>query len=1061
MFACQTSDSLIPNPDPVEGETEFLSADSQSGDRSKDNGYGAEDDLAAADAEGSNDGSDRTVEEGDIYRVIGDYLIVNLNSYRGLQIIDFSNVNNPEIVGRLRVSGTPVEMYVVGTRAIILMNNWRGYYGSRSSINVDSYTGGLVLAVDIQDPENPVITDRAQVPGYILTSRLTRGGGQEAVYVAANDWGSYENNWEYSTVVRSFSIEDDGELETKSTINLGGYVRDIQATPEALLVARYDWNLHDYQSTVALIDISNPDGTMVEGSEILVAGMVEHKSRMNLYKGILRVVSGSTWSGTQTNHLQTYNVADISNPIAVDHDTFGAGERLFATIFVENKAFFVTYLQVDPFHAFEIDDQGNATAKVEYVISGWNDFFRTVYSNTRLIGIGMNDENSRTMAVSLYDISDLENPEPFIARAEVSADSSWSEARWDDRAFSVLENAVSVENDDGVLETGLVLLPYSGYSSNYEDYFAGVQIFTFSENSLTPRGSMNHGTQVRRSFLANESTSANLSEAELSLFDHTSPDDPQELGRVELAPNYTDLFIYGDHTARLKYKRDYYGWYDYYADSQNNELEIVPADQDPDTALAVASVEIPINAQVVQVQALAASIQSNWEYNEGENDYDVTTIIQLYDLSDPTNPEPAGTLETDQIQYSGYGYYYPGWGGMEDDVAVGGIRDMAYYPYYGYGASNVYSVGDSLVFASNVWESELEGMEHYCHIYPEHYYDEKCEVENPETGYVDCVYYSGGITCTSLNGGPTTCSGSIQRCTTDGDGEYDCVEVDPNSIPTTEYCYDYERYRYWSHFDINIVDVTDPNNPVLHPTISMPTEENAAGILVDGSTLYISYSIPYEVENDTRPYARYYFKTIDLSDPANPSVGSGINVPGQLIQVDGNIVYTRDFVWGDEIVETALNKLIVEDGLAYLQARRRFIDQEVHTMLLDGLGHALVTHQLSWRVANEDPNFSWEDRVENLTILDVEGDDFPILSTFEVDNWASLQGVEEGRALFSVPGGLLVVNVVDPTEPFAQAYFSTLGWPTKILINAGEIMFAAGRYGIYSFGLDVFNLLSE
>ena len=87
-------------------------------------------------------------------------------------------------------------------------------------------------------------------------------------------------------------------------------------------------------------------------------------------------------------------------------------------------------------------------------------------------------------------------------------------------------------------------MPFSGYSSEAETYTAAVQIFTFSEQSLTRRGVMDHGTWVRRSFQADDTTTANLSEAELSLFDNSNPDQPLELGRAELAPNYSQFCLF-------------------------------------------------------------------------------------------------------------------------------------------------------------------------------------------------------------------------------------------------------------------------------------------------------------------------------------------------------------------------------------------------------------------------------------------------------------------------------------------------------------------------------------
>ena len=1025
--------------DPPTGQSDFVSADGRNGEATQESDRNAA--PGAADEDGFSGGGERTVEEGDIYRVLSDSKILNLNSYRGLQIIDFADVTDPEVIGRVRVTGSPVELYAVDGRAYVLLNNWRSYYGNREDIAVEEVQGGLVMAVDIRDPSNPVVTGQARVPGWIRTSRLTSGGGGVALYVVSNDYDG-----DSQTRVRSFGLTAEGKLIERSSIDLGGYVQDIQATTEALLVARHDYSNDNGRTTVALVDISNPDGTMVEGAQVRLSGIINNKTNMNLYNGILRTASGNSWgSSGNTNHVETFDVSDMHNPVAIDHDTFGAGESLFATLFLGNKAFFVTYRRVDPFHAFSIDDEGNAVEMAEYVISGWNDYFRPVFDDDRLIGIGVNDEGSRTMAVSLYDITDLSNPDPFITRAEVEADSSWSEARWDDRAFSVLQDAVEVEAGD-TLETGLVLLPFSGYSQEEERYISAVQIFTFSENTLTRRGVMRHGTPVRRSFLGNETTTANLSEAELSLFDHTTPDEPVELGRVDLAPNVSDFLVYGDYGVRFHSNSDWYWWY---SDTHlsPDELHIISLDDDPDIARAVAVVEVPSRSRIYKVGSLLVAV--SLEYVEVDEEWEYQAFIQVFDLSDPTNPELAGTLITDRVQpsYSYYGGYY----GDGDcfDCGRGGY----------YSQAEAYALESALVFVQRMPHNELEGVEEVCSTYPTDRYSYDCW--NEEDGsYDSCEYNSGSIRCRSLDGGPEACTGAIYHCEMDDEGEVTCEEVDPSDVPTEENCYDYERYRYWQHFAFDTLDLSDPSNPTVITRFEFGDREEAVGIVADGDTLHANYKIAAALEGDARPYVRYYVRDIDLTVPDHPRLSTNINIPGELIAVDDDTFFTKDFIWGTEIVETALNRLRVFEGRAYLQARREFPDEIVNNVVLDGNDHMLVSKQLAYHIVSRDPSFDWNEWHTDLVILDLDSDDLAVLSESEVDRWASLREARLGRALFSVPGGLLVLNTSNPSRPFAQAYFPTMGWPTRILAHDRDIFMAAGRYGMYRFSLDSFNLLS-
>ena len=1032
-------------PDPEPGATDFISADGYAGQQSQDNRADPEA-APGEDQDGAGEGDERTVEEGDIYRVLDGQRVLNLNAFRGLQVVNFQDVDQPVIEGRAAMTGYPVEMYVVGDFAYVLMNNWRGYWASRHDTRPEQYEGGLLVSVDISDPSNPQIIDKAQVPGYIRTSRLTRSNQGIALYAVANWYGQFEDELGDTvsgsyTYVKSFQVTD-GEIAQRTELNLGGYVGDVQATPNAMIVSRIDWNRNEPTSTIALIDISDPTGTMIEGDSVEVRGYVANKYNMDLDGGILRVVSGATWSGTRTNHVQTFDATDFRRLVLIDEATFGDGEQLFATLFLGEKAFFVTYLQVDPFHAFHISPEGIITEKAEYVISGFNSYFRAVQGGDRLLGIGIDDQDGRTLAVSLYDITNLENPDPFISRKNVDADYSWGESQWDDRAFSILENAVDVEGPDGVRETGLILLPYSGWDRDRNEYIAAVQIFTFSRDTLTQRGSMQHGSPVRRSFLADDSTTANMSETAMSFYDHTDPDQPREHGRIELAPNYTDYWVFGDYGARLKNGRDYYWWYTV-EQLPDNIVDIVPLSEDPDVARPVATIAVPASSQLQRVGNLliAVDMQPADPMPNGRVE-DFETQIHIFDLSDPANPQTRGSMTTRRIRPS-YGY----WGYYGED-------DCWDCYWWGYTQLDVREVEGALVFPRTIPERRLLGTQEVCNTYPINRRGYDCWDED---GPQECTYYTGGIQCSSLNDAPQHCTGSLYRCDQDAEGQTECAEIEDNAVATETNCYEHEAYRYWQHFALDVVDLTDPDHPVLADTVEMPSNQEAVSVRhFDGTDLYVNYRIPVQVEDDSRPFVRNYTKRVDLSDPSRPRVQMPINVPGEVIATanGGSLLFTQDTVWGDNIIETAINKLAVEDGRARLIARQRFADQQVYAIDLDNRGNLLVSHRLAWRLVDRN---NYDQVTSDLTIFDASRN-LRRVSTVEVDTWAALQEVKDGRALFSVPGGLLVMNLDDPRQPYAQGYFPTNGWPRGITVEGDDIFFAAGRYGIQRFGLDEFNL---
>jgi len=228
---------------------------------------------------------EQELEEGDIYRVMGNGYLLNLNWYRGLQIIDATNVTSPKIIGQLQVGGSPVEMYVDGTRAILLMNDWYGYQGTPNSLDIESRQGGTVMLVDISNPTSPQALAQYNVPGYIQTSRYANGATQDALFVAAGQWDWYIDDWgdwqwTLGSTVKSFEVGATSMTE-KSELDLGGFVSAIHAENEVLLVAREkDWWMTS-QSDVSVIDISDNGGTMVERDEVTVNGYIRSQFHMD------------------------------------------------------------------------------------------------------------------------------------------------------------------------------------------------------------------------------------------------------------------------------------------------------------------------------------------------------------------------------------------------------------------------------------------------------------------------------------------------------------------------------------------------------------------------------------------------------------------------------------------------------------------------------------------------------------------------------------------------------------------------------------------------------------
>jgi len=258
-----------PQSEVLSGKTAFVSADAGAIARTVDVIA-----TIAGTPSPTGDKATRTVVEGDIYRVLeAGNTILNLNQYRGLQVIDISDPARPGIVGRAAFAGAPIEMYRVGERVYVLLNSWSDYRRVLKDGKevLDQYSGAGVLTIDISNPAAPRIAGATRLGGYIVSSRLTSGDGKSALYVTTNDYGELRGGIvapQGQTQVYSYGVGPQGELQARSTLALGGYVQAIQAAGDRLMVARGEAGSTTQSTRIGVIDIASADGVMLQGADL-------------------------------------------------------------------------------------------------------------------------------------------------------------------------------------------------------------------------------------------------------------------------------------------------------------------------------------------------------------------------------------------------------------------------------------------------------------------------------------------------------------------------------------------------------------------------------------------------------------------------------------------------------------------------------------------------------------------------------------------------------------------------------------------------------------------------
>jgi uncharacterized secreted protein with C-terminal beta-propeller domain len=287
----------------------------------------------------------------------------------------------------------------------------------------------------------------------------------------------------------------------------------VYATAQHLYVAtpHWWWWQAPGQQTYTYIhefDISDPVHTTYLASGG-VTGTLRDQFALDEADGYLRAATTTTefpprlaanatgavsWTTVLGNHVSV--LARQSDQLAVVADTgdLVAGETIQSARFVGNKGFVVTFRNVDPLVTLDLTDPARPRKVAELTIPGFSTYLQPI-DDGHLLAIGTDlpapdpvtgraDWTKRAMQLSIFDVSDLENP-TRTAQILVGTMNGWSEAAYDHHAFNWYP------------QRNLLAIPFtdwlqSGTSTNWYDQFVSdVRVFHVDASTgITPLGSL-------------------------------------------------------------------------------------------------------------------------------------------------------------------------------------------------------------------------------------------------------------------------------------------------------------------------------------------------------------------------------------------------------------------------------------------------------------------------------------------------------------------------------------------------------------------------------------------
>lgn len=432
------------------------------------------------------------VDEADITKTDGNYIYSISGS--NVFITNAADPNNIKLEGLITSINIPEDLIIYQDKLVIV-------YYQEESVDYDSYSSRtyintIVSIYDIKDKGNPKLLKEVNLPEPYYTTRCIDG----RLFVFSSGNLRTEDN----KVLRSYT-EDKTQKEI--SLNKIKYLKE-SPTNTQTLIAEVDLNnITDVDISSYLIDITN--AYISEKSIYLLNDYYSYRDNLKFkdifgWKGIFGIINTDSNNDYETEivkfnintqkgisyqtstklegeTINQYSLDENNKKLRVamhsdngtrvvvldknlntigETENVAKGEEMYASRFIGDKAYLVTYKNTDPLFVIDLSDSHNPKVLGELKIPGYSTYLHP-YDETHLIGIGMDTEEEverdtdgsvlwtsariTGMKMSLFDVSDIYNPKQ-IATTKIGDSSTVSAVLTNPKAllFSKEKNLLAI-----------------------------------------------------------------------------------------------------------------------------------------------------------------------------------------------------------------------------------------------------------------------------------------------------------------------------------------------------------------------------------------------------------------------------------------------------------------------------------------------------------------------------------------------------------------------------------------------------------------------------------------
>jgi hypothetical protein len=451
-----------------------------------------------------------------------------------ITVLDISTMSTPQVLAEHFIEGNYVSARRIGTRVQTVVSGGShevfDLYPEFYTWDEDDDSDDLIEAYEELRTRNEAAIAKATLDD-LLPDRFVAGtaGIQEAGLACQDVYVPTSGTTEFGvTQVHSLDLAA-LDAETPATIVFGA-THTIYQNHDNLVLAAQSWSQHASMGPVwdladdpvSLVGthlhafaLTEGDGRPAYRASATVPGALDDQFGIDEKDGVIRIatteqIASATDWGTTANALFTLNYDGRSlTPLGEVRD-LAPGEQIFSTRYVGDRAYVVTFRQVDPLFVFDLADPANPRLTAELKIPGFSEYMHPLAGGTHLFTIGVDGDNTGAtggVALQIFDVTDPAAPK-LTHKLALSDDSSWSwsEALYNHKALTFYEDTLAFPlegySDFGGSRSGLALFkidPVAGITdlgridhtpffqqnqSNYCYYGYGVRRGVFIEDHV-------------------------------------------------------------------------------------------------------------------------------------------------------------------------------------------------------------------------------------------------------------------------------------------------------------------------------------------------------------------------------------------------------------------------------------------------------------------------------------------------------------------------------------------------------------------------------------------------